>query len=104
MERDRHDLVRDRLNRAPKTGLYLGESYDDWRTFFKFFVEFLKSEQGPRGDVIKKARELLNQNKAESDRLLKILGLNSNSSVRDIYVKYTNYCPSKLYKQHLVLC
>lgn len=103
MERKRHELVRDRLERAPKTGLYVGETYDEWKQFFKFFMDFLKSEQGPRGEVIKRAREFFGKDKDTSDRLLKVLGLNSTSSVRDVYVKYNNYCPSKLYHQHLIL-
>jgi hypothetical protein len=56
MEKKRHDLVRERLDQAPKTGLYVGENYDDWKQFFKFFMDFMRSEQGPRGDIIKKAR------------------------------------------------
>ena len=103
IERNGHELVRDRLDRGIKTGLYLGESYDDWLSFFKFFIDFLKSEQGPRGELIKRAREFLNKDKLTSDRLLNVLKLNSQSSVRDIYVKYNNYCPSKLYHQHQVL-
>jgi hypothetical protein len=51
-------------------------------------MDFLMSEQGPRGDVIKKCRQLMNQDKATADALLKILGLDSNSSVRDIYVRH----------------
>lgn len=61
------------------------------------------SEQGPRGDVIKKCRQLMNQDKATADALLKILDLDSNSSVRDIYVRHKNYSPSKLYHQYIVL-
>jgi hypothetical protein len=37
------------LQQNPKVGVYLGEAREDWDHFYTFFMNFLRSEIGPRG-------------------------------------------------------
>lgn len=45
----KYDIVHKVLNKAPIVGLYKNEKPKYWKSFFKIFCKFLKSEEGPRG-------------------------------------------------------
>ncbi len=47
------------LKSAPVAGVYLGEDEAEWSNFFNFYINFLKSEIGPRGDCSKAVRAQL---------------------------------------------
>lgn len=100
MQKTSHEQVAEILEKSPRVGVYAGETQADWDGFFAFFMKFLGSEQGPRGDVVRKCRELLGRDRETADRLLKVIGLHSGSNIRDIYVRHKAYTPSRLYRQH----
>lgn len=37
------------MKTSPMAGTYLGEDVGHWEKFFKFYIDFMNSESGPRG-------------------------------------------------------
>lgn len=49
------------LRKAPIAGVYEGEGQEEWDKFFAFYINFLNSEIGPRGECTRAVREELAQ-------------------------------------------
>ena len=49
------------LKSHPSMGTYQGQDPAQWPAFFEFFLDFLKSEIGPRGECSKAIRKELMQ-------------------------------------------
>lgn len=49
------------LEENPKVGVYANETPEDWNRFFTFYINFLKSLTGPRGECAKRVRAQLLQ-------------------------------------------
>jgi hypothetical protein len=82
-------------------GVYLGEDATNWPHFFATYISFLKSENGIRGECSKSVRTQLTTNPHHFDHLLGLLGLNHQSHIHDIYVKFKQFSPNKQYDSYL---
>lgn len=47
------------LEQCPRVGAYLNETHQDWDNFYTFYINFLRSEIGPRGECAKLIRSQL---------------------------------------------
>jgi hypothetical protein len=81
------------LHQNPKVGVYLNETHDDWDRFYLFFINFLRSEIGPRGECAKLIRGQLLQRAGEVDAALLPFKQSSQTHIREIYMKHKFFVP-----------
>ena len=97
--RHNKEVMLDILEKSPKVGVYKGQTKEDWEIFFKFFIDFLKSEIGPRGVCAKKVRKQLLVEEEKVNTLLAPFNLKAITHIREIYMKIKSFIPCDEYTQ-----
>lgn len=89
----------DILKKGPKVGVYKGQTAENWEMFFKFYLDFLRSEIGPRGECAKQVRKELMKEEQLVNKLLAPFKLRASTHIRQIYMKIKNFVPCEEYVQ-----
>ena len=85
------EKIRKLMELYPKSGVYKGETDEDWEAFYAHVNEVFDAEGGPRGDVIKEVRAEMHANEALLRPVLETLGCTVDTPIPEIVRRFNKY-------------
>ncbi|KAH3746172.1 hypothetical protein Pelo_12428 [Pelomyxa schiedti] len=91
--------VRETLGKYPPTGLYSGETFDDWVAFLVHAARVFGSDEGERGEVRKRVRDHMRANAAALEVPLAEIGASVGDNIADIAEAFEKLPRGKLWEE-----